>query len=145
MFKDHFIMGGSLSTVWNALGFTMDVYSPVPFRGNDMSLFRDSKIKERMENLGESSLFGDSAYRHHSRTHSYGISTGRWKEGAFPLNGTMEREFKSSWDGVARIYIVATLFKNFHAFLYGNQTMNFFNVVRQEDFLECCISGRNIV
>jgi len=43
--------------------------------------------------------------------------------------------------GVERIYIVAT----FHAFLYGNQTMNFFNVVQQEDFLECCISGRNIV
>ena len=31
--------------------------------------------------------------------------------------------------GVARIYIVATLFKNFHACLYGNQTMNYFNVV----------------
>ena len=34
----------------------------------------------------------------------------------------------------ARIFIVATLFKNFHACLYGNQTMNYFNVVLQEDF-----------
>ena len=47
--------------------------------------------------------------------------------------------------GVARIYIVATLLKNFHACLYGNQTMNYFNVVLQEDFLECYISGSVLV
>ena len=47
--------------------------------------------------------------------------------------------------GVARIYIMATLLKNFHACLYGNQTKNNFNVVLQEDFLKCYISSRNIV
>jgi hypothetical protein len=36
------IHGLKHQTVDNALGFVMDVYGPVPLRGNDMSLFRDS-------------------------------------------------------------------------------------------------------
>ena len=114
-----------------------------------------------MENLGEWCLFGDSAYRHDSRTHSYGVDgefNGKmksvrisieWNYGTtaslFTFTG-MKRKFKVyETAGVARIYIVATLLKNFHACLYGNQTMNYFNVVLQEDFLECYISSRNIV
>ena len=69
------IHGLKYQTVDDALGFTMDVYCPVPSRGNDMSLFRDSRINERMEKLGEWCLFGDSAYRHHSETHSYAAYT----------------------------------------------------------------------
>ena len=155
------IHGLKHQTVDNALGFVMDVYGPVPLRGNDMSLFRDSRINERMENLGEWCIFGDSAYRHHSRTHSYGVDgdfNGKMKSVRISIEwnyGTtaslftfigMKRKFKVyETAGVARIYIVATLLKNFHACLYGNQTMNYFNVVLQEDFLECYISSRNIV
>ena len=43
------IHGLKYQTVDNALGFTMDVYGQVPLRGDDMSLFRDSKINDRME------------------------------------------------------------------------------------------------
>ena len=123
-----------------------------------MSLFRESRINERMDNLGEWCLFGDSSYRHHSRNHSYGVGADfneKMKSGRIFIDGTtasiitfigMKGKFKLyETVGVARIYIVTTLFKNFHACLYGNQTMNYFNVVLQEAFLECYISGRNIV
>ena len=47
----------------NAFGFTIDVFGPVPLRGNDMSLFRDLNINQRMSEFGEYKIFGDSAYR----------------------------------------------------------------------------------
>ena len=48
----------------NALGLpTMDVFGPVPLRGNEMSLFPDSRINERMESLGGWCIFGDSVSR----------------------------------------------------------------------------------
>ena len=47
-----------------------------------MSLLGDSIINERMENLGEWCLFGDSVYRHHSRTRSYRVDA--------DFNGKME-------------------------------------------------------
>ena len=54
----------------------------------------------------------------------------------FPFIG-MEHKFKvfESY-GVARIYIVETLFKNFHAALFGNQTVNYFGVILPEGFLK---------
>ena len=92
-----------------------------------MSLFRDSRINERMENLGEWCIFGDSAYRHHSRTHSYGVDgdfNGKMKSVRISIEwnyGTtaslftfigMKRKFKVyETAGVARIYIVATVLK----------------------------------
>ena len=60
------IHGLKYQTVDNGLGFTMDVFGPIPLRGNDMSLFLHSRINESMENLGEWCIFGDSAYRHKS-------------------------------------------------------------------------------
>jgi hypothetical protein len=53
----------------------------------------------------------------------------------------MEHKFKVFESaGIARIYIVATLMKNFHACLYGNQTMNYFEVILPDNFLEAYIS-----
>jgi len=57
------IRGLKHQMVDNALEFTMDVFGPVPLRGNEMSLIRDSRINERVENLGERCVFGDSVYR----------------------------------------------------------------------------------
>ena len=58
----------------NVLGFTIDVFGPVPLRGNDTNLFRDSNINQRMAELGEHKIFGDSAYRggNHSHCAYYG-------------------------------------------------------------------------
>ena len=36
----------------NCLGFTLDIYGPVSLRRNDLTLFRDSNINERLHNLG---------------------------------------------------------------------------------------------
>ena len=106
----------------------------------------------RMENMGNFCLFGDSASRDHSRVHSYGMDADfngnlksvrismEWNGGTTASHLSfvgMKRKFKVyETAGVARIYIMATLLKNFHACLYGNQTTNYYNVVLQEDFLE---------
>jgi len=109
----------------NALGFTMDVYGPVPLRVNDMSLFRDSRINERMEKLGKWCIIGDLAYRHHPRTHSNGIDANfnskmknvrisiEWNYGTtaslFTFIG-MKRKFKVYETArVAEIYIVDSM------------------------------------
>ena len=153
------IHGLKHQTVDNALGFTIDVFGPVPLRGNDMSLFRDSNINQRMAELGEYKIFGDSAYRggNHSHCASYGTDAefnSRMKSVRISIEWNymttvslfafvgMEHKFKVFEScGVARIYIVATLFKNFHASLYGNQTMNYFGVILPDNFLAAYING----
>ena len=45
-----------------------------------------------------------------------------------------EMKVESVWD--CQIFIVARLFKHFHACQYSNQTMKYFNIVLQKDFLE---------
>jgi len=55
------IHGLKHQTVDNALGFTIDVFGPVPLRGNDMSLFRESNINQRMGKFGEYKIFGNLA------------------------------------------------------------------------------------
>ena len=156
------IHGLKHQTVDNALGFTIDVFGPVPLRGNDMSLFRESNINQRMAEFGEYKIFGDSAYRggNHSHCSSYGQDAGfnsqmksvrisiEWNYmitvSLFPYI-SMEHKFKVYESaGVARIYIVAILLKNFHACLYGNQTMNYFNIILPDNFLQAYIGRRRI-
>jgi len=36
------------------------------------------------------------------------------------------------------------LLKNFHACLYGNQTMNYFNIILPDNFLQAYIGRRRI-
>ena len=94
------IHGLKHQTVDNALGFTIDVFGPVPLRGNDMSLFRDSNTNQRMAELGENKIFGDSAYRggNHSHCASYGTTVS-----LFAFVG-MEHKFKVFEScGVARV------------------------------------------
>jgi hypothetical protein len=43
---------------------------------------------------------------------------------------------KQKLNYVALIYMVCTLFKNFHAALYGSLTSNYFDVSLPENFLE---------
>ena len=153
------IHGLKHQTVDNALGFTIDVFGPVLLRSNDMSLFRDSNINQRMAELGEYKIFGDSAYRggNHSHCASYGtdaVFNARMKSVRISIEWNymttvslfafvgMEHKFKVFEScGVTRIYIVATLFKNFHASLHGNQTMNYFGVILPDNFLAAYING----
>ena len=55
----------------NSLGFTIDIHGPCSLRRNDLRLFRESNINERMRNAGDWIIFGDSAYKDHSNCKSY--------------------------------------------------------------------------
>ena len=104
--------------------------------------------------LGECMIFVDSAYRGGNHSHcafnrTDPVLNGQMKRvhisiewncmttvSVFPFIGT-EHKFKVfESSGVARIYIVATSFKNFHAALYGNQTMNHFGVILLDGSLQ---------
>ena len=118
-----------------------------------MSLFRDSNINQRIVELGEHKIFSDSAHRggNHSHCASYGtdaVFNSRMKSVRISIEWNfmttvslfafvgMEHKFKVFEScGVARIYIVATLFKNFYASLYGNQTMNDFRFILPDNYL----------
>ena len=54
-------------TVDNSLGFTIDIHGPCSLRRNDLQLFRESNINERMRNAGDWIIFGDSAYKNLNR------------------------------------------------------------------------------
>ena len=47
--------------------------------------------------------------------------------------------------GVTRIYIVAILLKNVHECLYDNKTMNYFNIILSDNYLQAYIGQRRIV
>ena len=53
---------------------------------------------------------------------------------AFLKNTDKLRLMESS--NVAKVYTVATLFRNFKVGLYGSQTSNYFNIVPPADFIE---------
>jgi hypothetical protein len=59
------IHGLKHQTVHNSFGFTVDIFGP-SLRRNDLRLFHESNINERMRNSGNWIVFGDSAYKDHS-------------------------------------------------------------------------------
>ena len=61
----------------DALGFTIDVFELVSLRGNNMILYLDSNINQRVAELGEYKIFGDLAYR--GRNHSHSASYGPYR------------------------------------------------------------------
>ena len=106
-------------------------------------------------------LFGDSAYRHHSRTHSYGVDADfngkmksvrisiEWNYGTtaflFTLIGMKEKFKQCIWDGRrGKNLYCGDIIQKISCMPLWLQTMNYY-VVLQEDFLECFISGRNLV
>ena len=61
------IMDGNLSTVCNIKPWIILLDLPLIFaRRNDLRLFRESNINERMRNAGDWIIFGDSAYKEHT-------------------------------------------------------------------------------
>jgi hypothetical protein len=117
------IHGLKHQTVDNALGFTIDVFGPV-HHSHCASYGTDAVFNSRMKSVRISIEWN------YMTTVSLFAFVG------------MEHKFKVFEScGVARIYIVATLFKNFHASLYGNQTMNYFGVILPDNFLASYING----
>ena len=152
-------------TVDNAFGFTVDIYGPISLRQNDLSLLRESNINDKLATLQLGELiqyiiFGDSAYKRRSHITSYAIAPQgealqpilvSWNntckkvrisiEWNYGCTGMLfkyvmcEEKMLLQSDYVSKIYTVATLFRNFHAAIYGSQTSNYFNIVMPDNML----------
>ena len=146
------IHGLKHQTVDNSLGFTIDVYGPTSLRRNDLRLFRESNINERMRNAGNWCIFGDSAYKEHSNCHSYRPGNREFNRAMKSVRISIEWNYMTTGslfsylrnkdkfkllqsDYVSRIFVVAVILKNCHACYYGNLTMNYFNVILPDNFI----------
>jgi hypothetical protein len=127
------IHGLKHQTVENAIGFTIDIYGPTSLRRNDLRLFRESNIDICLRSLrtGDWILFGDSAYKDYSNSHSYRDGDNDFNRamrsvrisfewsymttGAlFPFVRTKVKFQLLNGAIVFRIYVLATLLKNCH-------------------------------
>lgn len=158
------IHGLKHQTVDNALGMTVDMFGPYSLRRNDLALFRDSDINNRMamvqvEEDTQYFIFGDSAYKKWSHVSSYVKAEEqiadfmRWNRAMTKVRESIEWNYgytaacfkyvQNKWKmevmqaaTVSNIYTVATLFRNFHIACYGGQTSNYFNLYLTHEFLE---------
>ena len=153
------IHGLKHQTVDNAFGFTVDMYGPTSLRRNDLTLYRLSDINDRVREMGQNQyhVFGDSAYKGDSNVSSYDdnfVDSRLMKSVRISIEWnymvtlslfvfiSLKRKLKVfGTAAVSRIYTVATLLKNFYSCLYGNMTMNYFNLTLHDDFLEKYING----
>jgi hypothetical protein len=146
------IHGLKHQTVDNSLGFTIDIFGPTSLRRNDLRLFRESNINERMRNAGNWIVFGDSAYKDHSNCKSYRPGENAFNHAMKSVRISIEWSYmtagslfpylknKSKFQLLAspivsRIFIVCMILKNCHACYYGNLTMNYFNVILPDNFI----------
>jgi hypothetical protein len=163
------IHGLKHQTIDNAMGMTMDVYGPTSVRRNDLTLYRLSGINERIGRLSANEeydycVFGDSAYGvdTHFRSYIKNSCTSlqkQWNRSMTSVRISIEWNYMATaslWPYVgskrklkilqstriSRIYITATLLRNFHSCLYGNETSKYFGYVFPEDFLETYINQR---
>jgi hypothetical protein len=158
------IHGLKHQTVDCAYGMTIDMYGPYSLRRNDLKLFRDSRINNRLEDLQNGQLlqlgiYGDSIYPHMTHTRS------RWPDEVTTADRTAENKaftkvrISIEWNykttgqifgklrqhdklkildegTVAKLYTVCTILRNCHVALYGSQTSQYFNLDIPHNFLE---------
>lgn len=158
------IHGLKHQTVDSAYGMTVDICGPVTLRRNDMSLYRKSNINDRIKEqiellhlLYDYCIFGDSAYKTDTNIRSYiefdDVASRRWNgamkrvrisiEWNYMVTGSMFRYLANKLklkilqsSTISRIYITATILRNFYSCIYGNQTSHYFGHTFPEDFLE---------
>lgn len=155
-------------TVDCAFGLTVDMHGPTTLRSNDLSLLRTSNINQRLANvqMGSESqyiIMGDSAYKKQSHITSYHqreeiiLGYREWNlkikkvrisiEWNYGVTASLFKYVGMKWklkllksDSVSKIYTVATLLRNLHVAVYGNETSNYFDVVLPSDFVEKYLS-----
>lgn len=158
------IHGLKHQTVDNAYGLTVDMYGPESLRRHDLTLLTDSDINNRMAavQLGapvQYIMFGDSAYftKSHLAVYlkdydgvadfiawnlamkrvrqsiewNYGVTASKFK---YVQNHYKLKILHS--DNVAKVYTVATIFRNLNVGLYGGQCSNYFNLRLPDNFIE---------
>ena len=165
------IHGLKYPTLDNAYGMTFDMHGPTSLRRNDLYVLAKSDINNRIAEIQLQAMlqfiiFGDSAYKTRSHTRSYYTRDDmrhchrRWNSKLKSVRESIEwnygytsalfryimtkRKFKLMNAGiVSKVYIVATLLRNFHVALYGGQTSNYFGLDMPHDFLEHYINQTN--
>ena len=135
---------------------TVDLYGPVSHRRHDLILYNRSDINDRMEAIQLNDehqivIFGDSAYGNDTHVKSYKDNTQEWIQSMKSVRISIEwnyattanlfkyllevHKFKLLKSNFAPyVFIVATIFKNFHVALNGCQSSNYFNVRTGEEF-----------
>lgn len=162
------IHGLKHQTVDCAYGLTVDMYGPTSLRRNDLTLFRASRISDRMlESCARYNqhydycIFGDSAYHQDINVRSYlpgnTAEEREWNNGMRSVRISIEWNYlvtANLWHYVteynklcllqspvvSKIYVVATLLRNFYGCSYGNQTSNYFGYKFPEGFLTSYIN-----
>jgi hypothetical protein len=150
------IHGIKHQTIDNAYGFTIDMYGPESLRRNDLQLFFDSNINDRMHSLFQQSLseqyviFGDSAYCRDTNISSYRDNVD-WNYGMKSVRISIEWNYAVTAalfpfvlnkgklkllhsNHVSAIYTCATILRNFHCAFYGNETLKYFNASLPQEF-----------
>ena len=129
------------------------------------------ELPRQNENIPEMKIFGDSAYKfrqhlftYFSRQHNqqcsellnYALKAVRisiqWNYGhtvqLFKALGKIDklRALSGKGGNALKLYTVATLFRNFHVWLYGSQSSNYFDIQHEnpEYLLEKYINRENI-
>jgi hypothetical protein len=153
------IHGLKHQTLDNAYGMPIDIYGPASLRRNDLELLRRSNINDELFTVCHDlkvpnySMFGDSAYFSDSNLSTYSDHTPvfnaamktvrieiEWNYGAtarlFPLVANKLKMKLLKCNYVHYTYVVATILRNMHTCLYGNQSMIYFNLTLPVRFLE---------
>ena len=161
-----------LMIVDNAYGMTEDLYGPTSLRRNDTILLRESEINDRFASLQAGNpeqfiMMGDSAYKRNSHLTSYkqkGDNVSdyvKWNKSMKHVRISVEWNYGTTAslfsyvrrpekmkilgsDKTSKIYTVATLFKNFHAALYGCQTSKYFDLPMPRDMLSHYVNQTKI-
>jgi hypothetical protein len=158
------IHGLKHQTVDSSLGLTVDIYGPTSLRRNDITLLRSSNINERVKEACVAAVlqydyyvFGDSAYKVDSHVRSFLISDTQdnisWNAGMKRVRISIEWNYMATAScfryvgninklrllqstTISRVYITATILRNFRTCIYGNETSHYFNYQFAVDFLE---------
>lgn len=151
-------------TVDSAHGMTVDISGPVSLRRNDLHVYSNSRINQRISNLCDElevdyMIFGDSAYS--GDTHCMSYMQGPDPNGMCKrFNGAMKAvRIMIEWNymvtanhfraignirklllkrstTVTKMYTVATLLRNCHVCFNGSITSKYFDIVIASDMFE---------
>jgi hypothetical protein len=147
-----------------AFGMTVDIFGPRSLRRNDLKLYQLSNVNDRVyqgcvqwNTEYPYSIFGDSAYKLDTACRSYLPGDNQlerdWNKAMKKVRISIEWNYMTTASlfkylrqhdklrllqshTVTKVYTVATLLKNFHTCLYGNQTSNYFDFIFSPNFLE---------
>ena len=137
--------GTKFQTVENVLGMCMHLYGPDTFRSSDVVLLRDSRILQKLQLLQEDmprqyAIYGDGIYPNgdYIVSRANGLNDGmasiricnEWDYGItamlFPFVKHRAAQKLRKHRDIPNYYIIATIFRNINAALYGNVNSNYF-------------------